>query len=350
MSNTPLRVAHYVNQFFAGIGGEEQAGVGVSFREGPVGPGRALATAFGDSATVIGTIVCGDNFAAEHHDEAQQAIASHLQRLAPDVVVAGPAFASGRYGLACGQVCLTAARTGIPAVTAMHRDNPGAMSFRKRVLIVPTGESAMSMQPALAELTRLAIKLGRREPLGPAEIEGYLSQGNRRVWDRGRPGWERALDMLVAKLHGRPFVTEVPYNAPEKVRPAAPIADLTRATIAMVTTGGLVRKGNPDRQVSANATRYHRHSVRDLEKLTPEGWEAFHAGYFNHIVNRNPNYILPLSFLRDLEKHGRIGGVHEWMYALPGVSTPVAVATGLGQGIARDLEEAGVDGCLLVAT
>ena len=38
------------------------------------------------------------------------------------------------------------------------------------------------------------------------------------------------------------------------------------------------------------------------------------------------------------------------MYALPGVSTPVAVATGLGQAIARDLSTAGVDGCLLVAT
>jgi len=128
------------------------------------------------------------------------------------------------------------------------------------------------------------------------------------------------------------------------------VRDLTRATIAMVTTGGLVRKGNPDHQVSASATRYHRHSVRELESLTPEGWEAYHAGYFNHIVNRNPNYILPLSFLRDLEGKGRIGGVHEWIYALPGVSTPVAVATRLGEGIARDLSAAGVDGCLLVAT
>ena len=34
-------------------------------------------------------------------------------------------------------------------------------------------------------------------------------------------------------------------------------------------TDGLVRKGNPDRQVAANATRYHRYSVRELEALTP---------------------------------------------------------------------------------
>ena len=41
----PLRVAHYVNQFFAGVGGEEHADVGVTARPGAVGPGRALETA-----------------------------------------------------------------------------------------------------------------------------------------------------------------------------------------------------------------------------------------------------------------------------------------------------------------
>jgi glycine reductase len=231
----------------------------------------------------------------------------------------------------------------------MHRDNPGA-SLRRDVVIVPTGESATSMQAALGEVARFALKLGRKEALGPAEIEGYLPQGRRRVHDRGRPGYQRALDMLLAKLHGRPFVTEVPYNAPEQVAPAPPVRDLAHATIAMVTTGGLVRKGNPERQSSANAVRYHRHSVASLESLTPADWEAFHAGYFNHIVNSNPNYILPLSFLRDLEARGRIGRVHEWIYALPGVSTPVAMSRALGRSIAQELAASRVDGVLLVAT
>jgi hypothetical protein len=38
------------------------------------------------------------------------------------------------------------------------------------------------------------------------------------------------------------------------------------------------------------------------------------------------------------------------MYALPGVSTPVAKARELGRSIAEDLREAHVDGVLLVAT
>jgi glycine reductase len=346
----PLRVAHYLNQFFAGIGGEERADIGVSRRAGPVGPGRMLQIALGDGARIVGTIVCGDNHVAEEEEATVAALRVELEALRPAVLVAGPAFGSGRYGLACAAACRAAAGLGIPAVTGMHPDNPAVEAHRQHALIVPTAESATGMQPALTSLARLALRLAQGEALGPAEIEGYIAQGRRRVWDRGRPGYQRALDMLLDKLRGRPFVSEVPFRAPDWVRPAAPVADLSRATIAMVTTGGLVRKGNPDRQVAANATRYHRHSVRDLEALTPEGWEAYHAGYFNHVVNRNPNYILPLSFLRDLEARRRIGGVHEWMYALPGVSTPVAMARHLGRGIAEDLREARVDGVLLVAT
>ena len=39
---TPLRVVHYLNQFFAGIGGEEAANIPPRVQQGPVGSGRPL--------------------------------------------------------------------------------------------------------------------------------------------------------------------------------------------------------------------------------------------------------------------------------------------------------------------
>jgi len=345
-----IRIVHYLNQFFAGIGGEEHAGTELTLREGPVGAGRALAQALGDQGEVVATLICGDNRFHDDLHSVLMGLRTHLQRLQPDLLVAGPAFGAGRYGQACAQVCRLARKLGIPAVTGLHRDNPAVQGARADVVMVPTGETPADMPQALAAMVRVGLKLQRGEALGPAELEGTISNGVRRVYDRGRPGYQRALDMLLDKLHGRSFTTEVPINAPERVPPAPPLAALREATIAMVTTGGLVRKGNPEGQVAANATRYHRHSVQDLEALSPEGWEAFHAGYFNHIVNRNPNYILPLNFLRDLERSGAIGRVYEWIYALPGVSTPVAAAARMGRGIAEDLKAGGVDGALLVAT
>lgn len=346
----PLRVGHYVNQFFGGLGGEDMANVGVSRTDGAVGAGRALQQALADYGSIVGTLICGDNYVHDQRDQALAELEAHLRELRPDVLIAGPAFGSGRYGLACVAVCKIARNVGIPAVTGMHPDNPAAQDALSGVLIVPTGETSTDMVAAVTAMSRLARKLARGEDLGPAEVEGYLPRGERRVYDRQRPGYQRALDMLLTKLRGDAFVTEVPMHIPERVTPAVPLADLSEATIAMVTTGGLVRKGNPDRQVSANATRYYRHSVAELRSLSGKDWEAYHAGYFNHIVNANPNYILPLNFLRDLEDEGRIGGVFEGIYALPGVSTPVAVSRALGRSIAQDLKEGGVNGCLLVAT
>lgn len=345
-----IRVVHYVNQFFGGIGGEEQANIGVSLTTEPVGASRALQQALGTRGTVIGTLIGGDNYVSEQQEEADAALGTHLQQLRPDLLIAGPAFNAGRYTLACAQVCLVAQQLGIPAVTGMHPESPGAVSHRPQLVIVPTGGTSADMPQALAAMVRLGLKLAAQEALGPAELEGYLPRGTRKVYDRQRPGYQRAFDMLLAKLHGRPFVTEVPIHAPDRVTPAAPLADLSRATIAMVTTGGLVRKGNPDKQVSANATRFYRHSVAELRSLSGKDWEAYHAGYFNHIVNANPNYILPLNFLRDLEAEGAIGGVCEWIYALPGVSTPVAMSRRMGRDIAEDLKASGATGCLLVAT
>jgi len=346
----PVHVVHYVNQFFGGIGGEEMAHVGVSLASGVVGASRALQQALGSQATLLSTLIGGDNYVSEQRDEAVAAITGHLKSLRPDVVIAGPAFNAGRYGLACAEVCKAAQTLGLSAVTGMHPENPGTLSYPAEVLIVPTGATSVEMPTALAAMVRLVMKLSRGEALGPAQVEGYLPRGLRRVYDRQRPGYLRALDMLQAKLRSEPFVTEVPIHAPERVMPAPPIADLSRAKIAMVTTGGLVRKGNPDKQVSSNATRYYRHTVAELRSLSGTDWEAYHSGYFNHIVNSNPNYILPLNFLRDLEDAGSIGGVYEWIYALPGVSTPVAISKRLGKSIAEDLQAGGVDGCLLVAT
>jgi len=208
----PLRVVHYVNQFFGGIGGEDQAHVGVSAREGAVGPGRLLERALGDGARVEATIVCGDNFASEREADASRAIGAELDRLKPDVLVAGPAFGSGRYGLACALACRVAQSCGIAAITAMHPENPGASSARRGIYIVPSGAATTSMQAALDALAPLARRLGRRETLGPSEVEGYMPRGTRRVHDRGQPGYQRALDMLLAKLHGRPFVTEANHQ------------------------------------------------------------------------------------------------------------------------------------------
>ena len=60
------KIIHYINQFYAGIGGEEFADYKPELRDGVVGPGLALKVAFGDKAEITKTIVCGDSYFNEN--------------------------------------------------------------------------------------------------------------------------------------------------------------------------------------------------------------------------------------------------------------------------------------------
>src|SRR5215510_8747217 len=96
-----IRIAHVLNQFFAGIGGEEKADSAVAVADGAVGVARGLQTQLGERGQVVATIYCGDNYFHEHKDEAMGAILAAMEKYRPDVIVAGPAFNAGRYGSAC---------------------------------------------------------------------------------------------------------------------------------------------------------------------------------------------------------------------------------------------------------
>ena len=139
---TTLRVVHYLNQFFAGIGAEDKADMPPGHREGAVGPGRVLQQTLGDRAEVVATVYCGDNYAGEKA-RAIDEILDLVRKYRPDVVIAGPAFSAGRYGLACGEVTLGAReRLGVTAVTGMHVDNAATEVYRTRLHIASTQRTA----------------------------------------------------------------------------------------------------------------------------------------------------------------------------------------------------------------
>jgi glycine/betaine/sarcosine/D-proline reductase family selenoprotein B len=344
-----LRVGHYLNQFFAGVGGEEHANLPPERRDGMVGPGRALQALLGADGRIVSTLVCGDNFFNERADEAHGAVRAWLRDVGLDVVVAGPAFAAGRYGSACAQVCRLADAAGLPAVTAMHPENPGLLVYR-RAYVVPTGSSAVDMGRALAAMVPLVRKLGARLPLGPAARDGYLPRGIRRPGLREAPGAERAVAMLVDRLAGRPFRTEIPVDAYDAVPPAPPIPDLRRATIALVTSGAIVPRGNPDRLRRCSDTKWARYSLAGLEALTPDAFECVHGGFYNQMACDNPNLVLPLDAVRALEREGAFGRLLDFYCATTGNDQRLLDCRRNGAEIAAALVTERADGVLLVCT
>ncbi len=233
-----LRVVHYLNQFFGGIGAEEKASLEPQQRAGAVGPGVVLARALGDHGQIVASLICGDNYANEQLNDLLVWAREQLEELKPDVLVAGPAFNAGRYGQACGALCaFVAENLGIPTLTGMYPENPGAEQFARMTYVVQTGNSATGMTQALAKMAELAIRLGRRETIGSARVEGYIPRGARQNVFRDRTGAERALSVLLAKLRHEPFQTELPVQVYQTVlRSGTSIRSPVRTTCWRVST------------------------------------------------------------------------------------------------------------------
>lgn len=347
----PFRVVHYINQFFAGIGGEEKADVPPELRQGVVGPGQALAAALGGDAQVVATVVCGDGYFAENLEKATADILRMIRSCDPDAVVAGPAFNAGRYGTAAGAVCAAVSKElGIPVVTGMYPENPGVDMFRKSVIIVRAADSARGMKAAVPAMARLVLKLLRKEELGSPEEEGYLEQGLRKNFFTDATGAERAVEMLVNKLAGKPFVTEYPMPVFDRVAPNPPLADLANATIALVTSGGICPKGNPDHIEASSATKYGEYSLDELDVLTAASHETAHGGYDPTYANGDPNRVLPVDVMREMEKEGVFRKLYGKFFTTVGNGTPVANAKRFGAEIAAKLKKDGVDAVILTST
>ena len=238
------RVVHYINQFFANIGGEEMAHIEPELREGVVGPGMALNTAWKGEAEIVNTIVCGDSYFAEHEAEAKEKILGWVKEIKPDFFIAGPAFNAGRYGYACANICVAVQELGIPVLTGMYQENPGA-DYKEKILIVATRDSAAGMRQAAPTMAKLALKIMNGEKLGASCEDGYMNNGIRVNFFEKERGAKRAVDMLINKLAGKPFVTEYPMPSFDRVPPNPAIKDLSKATIALCTSGGIVPQGQP---------------------------------------------------------------------------------------------------------
>jgi glycine reductase len=117
-----------------------------------------------------------------------------------------------------------------------------------------------------------------------------------------------------------------------------------------VTTGGIVPKGNPDRIESTFATKWLRYGIEGVPELTSEGWQSIHGGYDTTNANANPNRVLPVDVLRELEAAGEIGRLHGEYYMTVGSGASVRAAKQFAQEIAGELQEAGVDAVLFTAT
>lgn len=343
------RVVHYINQFYAGIGGEEMAHVEASKQDGAMGPGLAFAGALGEDVEIVGTVICGDGYFNENLEKARADVLEMIKSYNPDLVIAGPAFNAGRYGVASGNVGqMVTSELNIPSVCGMFEENPGVDMFKKDTYIVKVGSSAASMRKDVPVMASLISKILKGEETDP-ETDNYYVRNRKNFFMEDR-GSTRAVNMLVKKLKGEEFTTEFPMPEFDNVDPSPAIKDVSKARIALVTSGGVVPKGNPDRIESSSAQKYGKYDISNVNDFTAEGYETAHGGFDPTYCNQDADRVLPIDVVRDLINEGKLGSLHPYFYSTVGNGTAVASAKKFAADIAKDLIADNVEGVILTST
>ena len=341
----------YTNQFFGQIGGEDKADFAPVIKEGLVGPAMELDKQI--DGEVTHTIICGDNFMGSSTEEAVKTILGFLEDKDFDIFFAGPAFQAGRYGVACGTICKAVKeKFNVPVITSMHIENPGVEMFKKEMYVLEGGHSAAKMRNDIKAMASLGNKLLNGEELLGAAVEGYYERGIRhQIWrEDKKPASERVVEMLVKKLKGEVFETELPIPKLDRVPIAAAVKDLSKANIAVVNTGGIVPIDNPDRIQSASATRWGRYNIEGVDDLLGGVYKTIHAGFDPAAADADPDVIVPIDALRAYEKEGKIGKLHEYFYSTVGTGTTQAEAARMAKEIIPYLRGANVDAIIMVST
>jgi len=362
MSKKNLRVIHYLNQFFGQIGSEEKADVGFSVKDGPVGPGVALQNALGDDGKILATVICGDNYFAGNLNRAVEEALKLIESFKPDILFAGPAFGAGRYGVSCGELCkVVSQKLGIPAITGMYQENPGVEMYRKDCYIVQTAGNAAKMTEAINRMVKIARKLISTaqnskilsgDQIGKPSEDDYFPRGVVKNEYTDKTAAARGLDMLLAKINGRPFVSEMMMPKYSIVPPSPPVNDMTSCEVALVSDCGLCPKGNPHGLSGRGNKVWCTYEMDDLfpKKGPLPDYDIVHTGYFPMEVLADPYRVLPVDILRDMEREGIIGKLHPTYFCTSGNATVYQACCDMGEEIAAEIKKRQIGAVILTST
>ena len=80
---------------------------------------------------------------------------------------------------------------------------------------------------------------------------------------------------------------------------------MAHAKIALVTSGGIVPKGNPDHIESSSASKYGQYDIEGVMDLTAETYETAHGGYDPVYANEDADRVLPVDIVRRVHQGGQ---------------------------------------------
>jgi glycine reductase len=90
--------------------------------------------------------------------------------------------------------------------------------------------------------------------------------------------------------------------------------------------------------------------VAGVNDLTAQGWQSVHGGYDTTNANADPNRVLPIDVVREFEREGVIGQLHDEYFMTVGSGMSTDDARRFAGEMAEELRDAEVDAVIFTAT
>lgn len=87
-----------------------------------------------------------------------------------------------------------------------------------------------------------------------------------------------------------------------------------------------------------------------MDSLGAARFMTIHGGYDRAFVTENPNLVVPLDVMREMEKEGTIGELADYFISTTGTGTSVGNAKGFGKDFSKKLLDDGVEAVILTST
>ena len=92
------------------------------------------------------------------------------------------------------------------------------------------------------------------------------------------------------------------------------------------------------------------YSVKGCQDLDGADYEISHGGYDPQFVRQDPDRLVPLDVMRELEREGVIGELHEEFISTSGLSNPLSNTRRMGREMAAKAKQLGIDAIILTST
>ena len=110
--------------------------------------------------------------------------------------------------------------------------------------------------------------------------------------------------MLLLRISGKPFTTEIHLEETVETPIAPALKNLKVSKLAIASTAGVYPEGNPHGATSIKNTVWAKYDIGNMQTMKEADWMVIHAGITNVFIKENPNYAAPLDATREFERTG----------------------------------------------